>query len=39
MQNKIVIISLRKQLDHVLLHEQEENGTAITNNLNVDQEL
>ncbi len=31
--NKIVIKSLRKQLDYVIVHEQMENGVAINNNL------
>jgi hypothetical protein len=38
MENKIVTRSLKKQLDQVLLHELEENGIAINNNLSVDQE-
>jgi hypothetical protein len=33
MENKIVTRSLRKQLDQVILHEQVENGTTISNNL------
>ncbi len=37
MENKIVTKSLRRQLDQVILHEQMENGTTISNNLNVDQ--
>jgi hypothetical protein len=36
MENKIVIRSLKKQLDHVILHEQMENGTTINNNLSTD---
>jgi hypothetical protein len=38
METKIIIRILRKQLDQVLLHEQEENGTTINNNLSADQE-
>ncbi len=37
MENKIVIKSLRRQVDQVLLHEQVENGVTINNNLNADQ--
>jgi hypothetical protein len=37
MENKIVTKSLRRQLDQVILHEQMENGTTVSNNLNVDQ--
>ncbi len=37
MENKIVTKSLRRQLNQVVLHEQVENGTAISNNLNADQ--
>jgi len=33
MENKIVTRNLKRQLDHVLLHEQVENGTAINNNI------
>ncbi len=36
-ENKIVIRNLRRQLNHVVLHEQVENGIAINNNLNVNQ--
>jgi hypothetical protein len=36
MENKIVTRSLRRQLDQVVLHEQVENGIAISNNLNAD---
>ncbi len=36
MENKIVIRSLRRQWDHVILYEQVENGITINNNLNVD---
>ncbi len=37
MENKIVTSrSLNKQLDHVILHEQVENGATINNNLNTD---
>jgi hypothetical protein len=38
MENQIVTKSLRRQLDQVLLHEQVENGVAINNNLNANQE-
>jgi hypothetical protein len=31
MENKIIIKSLRRQLNHVWLHEQMENGTTINN--------
>jgi hypothetical protein len=37
MENIIVIRSLNKQLDHVVVHEQVENGTTINNNLNANQ--
>jgi hypothetical protein len=33
MENKIVIKSLRRQLNRVIVHEQVENSTAINNNL------
>jgi hypothetical protein len=33
MENKIIIKILNKQLDQVVLHEQVENGTTISNNL------
>jgi hypothetical protein len=36
MEDKIVTKSLKKQLDQVVLHEQVENGVAISNNLSVD---
>jgi hypothetical protein len=36
MENYIVSISLKRQLDQVVLHEQVENGATINNNLNVD---
>jgi len=36
MENRNVTISLRRQLDQVVLHEQMENGTDISNNLSVD---
>jgi hypothetical protein len=36
MESKTVIKSLRRQLDQVVLHEQMENGTAISNNLSVE---
>jgi hypothetical protein len=36
MENIIIIRSLKKQLNQVVLHEQVENGTAINNNLSVD---
>jgi hypothetical protein len=32
MEIKIVTISFKRQLDHVLLHEQQDNGVAINNN-------
>jgi hypothetical protein len=35
MENRIVSGSLKRQLNHVVLHEQMENGVAISNNLNV----
>jgi hypothetical protein len=38
MENRIVIKSFRRQLDQVLLHEQEENGVANNNNLSAHQE-
>jgi len=37
MANKIVTRNLRRQLDHVIVHEQEENGIAINRNLSADQ--
>ncbi len=37
MENRIVSGSLKRQLNHVVLHEQMENGIAISNNLSVDQ--
>jgi hypothetical protein len=37
MENKIVIRSLKRQLDQVIVHGQVENGVAINNNLSVDQ--
>jgi hypothetical protein len=37
MENTIIIRSLRKQLNQVVLYEQLENGIAINNNLSVDQ--
>jgi hypothetical protein len=37
MENIIITKSLKKQLNHVILHEQVENGTAINNNLNANQ--
>jgi hypothetical protein len=33
MENKIITRSLKRQLDQVVLHEQVENGVAISNNL------
>jgi hypothetical protein len=36
MENIIIIRSLNKQLNQVVLHEQVENGAAINNNLSVD---
>jgi hypothetical protein len=38
MENKIVTRNLKRQLDHVFLHEQVENGTAINNNLSANKE-
>ncbi len=37
-ENRIVTKSLRRQLDHVILHEQVENGVVIHRNLSTDQE-
>jgi hypothetical protein len=37
MKYRIVSKSLKKQIDQVILHQQVENGTAINNNLSVDQ--
>jgi adenine-specific DNA methylase len=37
MENRIVIKILRKQLDHVIIHEQVENGIAIIKNLSANQ--
>ncbi len=34
MENKIITRSSRRQLDQIVLHEQVENGVAISNNLN-----
>ncbi len=34
MVSRIVIRSIRKQLDQVIIHEQVENGVAINKNLN-----
>jgi len=36
MENKIVTISLKKQLDQVIVHEQVENDITINRNLSVD---
>jgi hypothetical protein len=36
MENIIITKSLRKQLDQVVLHEQVENDTTISNNLSAD---
>jgi len=36
MENINVTRSLKRKLDHVVLHEQAKNGAAISNNLNVD---
>jgi hypothetical protein len=38
MENRFVTISLGRQLYQVLLHEQVENGAAIKNNLNINQD-
>jgi hypothetical protein len=32
MENRIVTKSFRRQLNQVLLHEQQDNGIAINNN-------
>jgi hypothetical protein len=32
LENRIVIRSFKRQLDQVLLHEQQDNGIAINNN-------
>jgi hypothetical protein len=37
MENKIIIRSLKRQLDQVVLHEQVENAAAINKNLSADQ--
>jgi hypothetical protein len=37
MENQIVTRSLKRQLNHVIIHEQMENGATINNNLNADQ--
>jgi hypothetical protein len=37
MENIIVTTTLRRQLNQVILHEQVENGVAISNNLSADQ--
>jgi hypothetical protein len=37
MENKIVTRSLKTKLDQVLLNEQVENGTTISNNLSANQ--
>jgi hypothetical protein len=37
MKNKIITRSLKRQLDHVRIHEQGENGTGININLNANQ--
>jgi hypothetical protein len=37
MENRIVTKSLRRQLDHVIKHEQVENGAAINKNLSANQ--
>lgn len=42
MENQIITRSLRRQLKQVVLHEEVENGNAISNNLNankVDQQF
>jgi hypothetical protein len=36
MENIIIIKSLRRQLNQVIVHEQKKNGVAINNNLNAD---
>jgi hypothetical protein len=37
MENRIVTRSLRRHLDQVVLHEQVENGVAISYNLSANQ--
>jgi hypothetical protein len=37
MENRIVIRSLKRQLDQVIVHEQVENGIAINKNLSANQ--
>ncbi len=37
MENRIVIRSLRRQLDQVIVHEQVEKGIAINKNLSANQ--
>jgi hypothetical protein len=37
MEIRIVTKSLKRQLDKVVLHEQVENGVAISNNLSANQ--
>jgi hypothetical protein len=37
MENRIVIKSLKKQLDQVIIHEQVENDTTINKNLSANQ--
>jgi hypothetical protein len=38
MENKVVTISLRRQFDQVILHEQVENDATIHSNLSAHQE-
>jgi hypothetical protein len=35
MENKIITRSLKRQLNHVIVHKQVENGATINNNLSV----
>jgi len=37
MENRIITVSLKKQLNQIVLHEQVENGATISNNLSADQ--
>ncbi len=37
MENKVITKGLRRQLNHVILHEQLENNIAINNNLSANQ--
>jgi hypothetical protein len=33
MENRIITISIKRQLDQVIIHQEVENGVAINNNL------